>query len=105
VKAIEGNEPWKILVKNNIYIGSPTWAKYCRGQDIHDILALEVKFSVKGSNVFKSLWKGWNTIKPLLGPIQRMQLGKRWCGRGSIWWNLKKYGKPLALVHGCSIKK
>ena len=36
-KDIEGDEPWKIPIINNICNGSPTHAKYWSGLDILDV--------------------------------------------------------------------
>ena len=103
-KATLGEEPWKILVRNNLTNGHPCGAKFQNNWDALDFLALDYKSTIEGYVVFKAIWKRWGIIIPLLGTINRTEQGNIWCGFCSIWWNLQSKGKPLALVQGCSTK-
>lgn len=101
--AMDGNEPWKILIRNNIRLGVPKAAKSWKSLPLSDLLARSFPISTEGSSVFKSIWRAWEIV--------RINIANSWahrddiiCGKRSIWWNLFHNGKPLALTQGCSTK-
>lgn len=102
--ALEGNEPWKVLIRNNIRLGVPKKAKSWRSLPISDLIDWNFSISATGSVVLKSIWKAWESV--------RHSIGNNWisrdnqiCGQRSIWWSLTHNGKPLALTQGCLAKK
>ncbi|XP_059072101.1 uncharacterized protein LOC131872684 [Cryptomeria japonica] len=101
--SMNGDAPWKILVRNNIERGFPTKAKFWNNMPFNDLVIGNFPISVQGSEVFKSIWKAWNIVRPFIvnkGFHDDTQI----YGERSIWWNLKLSGKPLALLQGCSAK-
>ena len=68
-KASQDDEPWNIMVRHNLSRGHPCGAKFWGDLDALYLLALEGKIVIGGSNVFKSLWKSWLNVRPLLGTI------------------------------------
>lgn len=105
LQAIDGEEPWKVLIRNNISSSTPKKAKKWKGLPIIDLLLGQMDVAPAGSRVFKSLWKAWEQVKHLV------QYNMKGCKQGqftsdrSIWWNLSYHGKPLAALQGCSALK
>ena len=100
-QTLEGDEPWKILIRNNIQCGVPKKAKSWKGLPFCDLVAGRV--SVQGTWVFKSIWKAWEIVQ---GFIDNTTFDHQYSihGERSIWWNLNNAGKPLALTQGCSAR-
>jgi hypothetical protein len=104
-KAGEGEEPWKVLIRNNLRLSHCSrprgWKYFC----FTDSLTVDAPLVVQGSNVFRSIWKAWKFVKNFLinnVPVEKSGL---LCRKKSIWWNLSHGGKKLALLQGCSAKK
>ncbi|XP_059074592.1 uncharacterized protein LOC131064526 [Cryptomeria japonica] len=101
--SLEGNSPWKVLVRHNIERGFPKKAKSWKNLPFGDLLLGNFPVSVQGSLVFKSIWKAWEHVMEHI-------TNKDWYhhdqlhGERSIWWNLAISGKPLALSQGCSAR-
>ena len=74
-KPTEGEEPWKILIRHNLSRGYPSGAKFWSDWNILDFLALDCKARTVGSTIFKTIWKSWGHVRPLLGIIQRVERG------------------------------
>lgn len=55
--ALEGQEPWKILVRNNIQNSVPKSAKSWKALPFSDLVAGVFFVFVQGTWVFKSIWK------------------------------------------------
>ena len=66
IKAIEGNEPWKVLIRNNVVRSVIKQEKNWGNIPFLDILLGDFEIKVFGSRVFFALWKAWKDIKPLL---------------------------------------
>ncbi|XP_059064479.1 uncharacterized protein LOC131856642 [Cryptomeria japonica] len=101
--SLEGNNPWKVLVRHNIERGFPRKAKFWKNLPLGDLLLGDFPVTIQGSAVFKSIWKAWDIAKKHLSnkdSYYKDQLH----GERSIWWNLIVHGKPLALSQGCSAK-
>lgn len=103
--AIDGNEPWKVLVRNNIQCSTPKIAKKWKNLPMGDLIAGNFEVSLVGSEVFKSIWKAWNHVrqyisnKDIIDKKGSLNLGR------SIWWNVLHNGKQLAYLQGCSTLK
>jgi hypothetical protein len=101
--ALEGEEPWKVLIRNNIGRGYPKKAKFWKNLPLADLICGEFPTIVQGSTIFKSIWKAWDYVRQLI--TNKEFFGKNTLhGERSIWWNLKLGNKPLALTQGCSAK-
>lgn len=105
LKAMDGDEPWKILLRNNITSSVPKKARKWKNLPMLDLLLGQIEVSPTSSEVFKSLWKAWEQVKHLVhikvnGTIQGQIANNR-----SIWWSLFHNGKPLATLQGCSALK
>lgn len=103
-QALEGDEPWKILVRNNIRLIVPKKTKGWKYLPFVDLIAGKFPISPTGSSIFKSIWKDWESTRNLIANNEIVDnyntiVGKKW-----IWWNLIHKDKPLALIQGCSIK-
>ncbi|XP_059078008.1 uncharacterized protein LOC131876588 [Cryptomeria japonica] len=66
LKAMEGNEPWKVLIRNNIICSVPKKAKKWKDLPILDILMGQFEVAPAGSNIFKSLWKAREHVTVVL---------------------------------------
>ena len=102
-QALDGHEPWKILLRNNIQSGFPKQAKYWKNLPFADLVAGTFPVSVQGSMVFKSIWKAWELVRGFIYN-SNFDSNNSIHGERSIWWNLQHNGKPLALTQGCSAK-
>ena len=51
-QALEGNEPWKVLIRNNIQCGVPKKAKSWKGLPLCDLVAGRFAVAVQGTWVF-----------------------------------------------------
>ncbi|XP_059068323.1 uncharacterized protein LOC131858872 [Cryptomeria japonica] len=101
--ALDGHEPWKVLVKSNIERAVPRRAKSWKGLPLTDLVAGSFSVSVQGSCVFRSIWKAWEHIRRFLVNT-RVSNDGHIHGERSLWWNLTHHGKPLALIRGCSAR-
>ncbi|XP_059076776.1 uncharacterized protein LOC131876029 [Cryptomeria japonica] len=101
--ALAGDEPWKVLICNNIERGYPKSAKFWKNLPLTDLICGEFPITVQGSAVFKSIWKAWNHVRQFITNIDFFD-NKTLHGERSIWWNLKLGDKPLSLTQGCSAK-
>ncbi|XP_057849360.2 uncharacterized protein LOC131060216 [Cryptomeria japonica] len=101
--SLNGDCPWKVLVRHNIERGYPKKAKSWKNLPFGDLLLGEFPVAVQGSMVFKAIWKAWEQVRDHI-------MNKSWYHQGSlhgersIWWNLVINGKPLALMQGCSAR-
>ena len=104
-KAGDGEEPWKVLIRNNLrrsHCSRPRgWKNFC----FSDCLSVDAPLVVQGSNVFKSIWKAWKFVKHFLSNKDPIEKSSLLCGKKCIWWNLSHGDKKLALLQGCSAKK
>lgn len=55
--SLEGQEPWKVLIRHNIERVVPKNAKSWKGLPLTDLVAGGFPVSIQGSCVFKSIWK------------------------------------------------
>ncbi|XP_057819421.2 uncharacterized protein LOC131032462 [Cryptomeria japonica] len=101
--ALEGDDPWRVLIRNNIERGYPKNAKFWKNLPLTDLICSEFAIIVQGSAVFKSIWKAWNHVRQFIKNKDFFD-DKTLHGERSIWWNLKLGNKPLALTQGCSAK-
>lgn len=100
---VEGDEPWKVLVRNNILRGYPKKAKSWKELPFADILFGKLPTYVHGSPVFKTIWKAWESSRHCISD-NSFHSDSLLHGERSIWWNLYRQGKPLALTQGCLTK-
>ncbi|XP_059076368.1 uncharacterized protein LOC131875743 [Cryptomeria japonica] len=100
---VDGEEPWKVLIRNNILRGYPKKAKSWKNLPFADILFGKFTSIVHGSAVFKTIWKAWEDSRHYITD-NLFYTGNLLHGERSIWWNLFLQGKPLALTQGCSAK-
>lgn len=63
VRSLEGGEPWKVLVRNNIQNAVPKHSKACKGLPLCDILISNHPMNLSRYLVFRSLWKSWEYTK------------------------------------------
>lgn len=104
-RALEEDEPWKVLIRNNIQRYVPKYAKIWKNFPIEDLLSGKFVVSPYGFEVFKSLWKAWEAISQLLTNIECcISVGQIATNR-SIWWNMLHKDKLLATLQGCSTLK
>ncbi|XP_057840597.2 uncharacterized protein LOC131050442 [Cryptomeria japonica] len=101
--ALEGDDPWRVLIHNNIERGYPKNAKFWKNLPLTDLICSEFPIIVQGSAVFKSIWKAWNHVRQFI-KNKDFFYDKTLHGERSIWWNLKLGNKPLALTQGYSAK-
>ena len=101
--ALEGDDPWKVLIRNNIERGYPKNAKFWKNLPFTDLICGEFPIIVQGSTVFKSIWKAWNHVRQFINNKDFFD-NKTLHGERSIWWNLKLGNKPLPLTQGYSAK-
>ena len=105
-KAFWGNEPWKVLVRNNIERSIIKKGKQWDNIPFWDIIMGDFKMKVFGSKVVSSLWSTWTQVRELLscrnatgGPPKFIVTDR------SIWWGLYLNNKPLALTQIFFAKK
>lgn len=55
--SMDGNDPWKILVRNNIERGFPKNAKSWKNLPFNDLIIGNFPIVFQGSTVFSSIWK------------------------------------------------
>ncbi|XP_057851145.2 uncharacterized protein LOC131061466 [Cryptomeria japonica] len=103
LQSLVGDEPWKVLVRNDIQNGVPKTAKSWKHLPFSDLVFGNFPISVKGTWVFHSLWKAWENIRHYIDN-SAFDYHYTLQGERSIWWNLLHQGKPLALTKGCSAK-
>jgi hypothetical protein len=102
-QAMEGDAPWKVLVRSNIERGVPRKAKSWSGLPFCDLILGNFSVLVQGSAVFKSIWKAWDHVRTFI-TNKEFHSNVQIHGERSIWWNLHLNGKPLALTQGCSAR-
>lgn len=102
-QAFEGNESWKIMVRNNILRVFLKKAKSWKSLPFCDLVAGGFVVLVQGSSVFKLIWKAWETIRPFI-TNNRASKNEHIHGERSIWWNPLHSSKSLALMQGYSAK-
>lgn len=83
--ALDGQAPWKILIRNNIERVVPKHAKSWKYLHFADIVASKFPVSVQGSSVFKSIWKAWELVR---GSLTNTEFFSKDLihGERSIWW-------------------
>ncbi|GLJ49275.1 hypothetical protein SUGI_1041170 [Cryptomeria japonica] len=101
--SMEGDSPWKILIRNNIELGFPKHAKTWKGLPLSDLIMGNFPIKVHGSVVFCSIWKAWEQVRKFVYN-KDFHDSQTLYGERSIWWNLQLSGKPLTLSQGCSAK-
>ena len=94
---MEGDSPWKVLVRNNIARGVPKKAKSWTNLPFCDLLLGNFPVMVQGSMVFRSIWKAWDHVRKFI-THKEFHSSNQLHGERSIWWNLHLNGKPLALT-------
>lgn len=102
--ALEGDEPWKILVRNNIRLVVPKQAKGWKQLPFVDLIAGKFPISPARSSVFKTIWKAWEYARHLIANNGLVDNNNTIAGEKSIWWNLLHNDKPQALIQRCSAK-
>ncbi|XP_057861679.2 uncharacterized protein LOC131070153 [Cryptomeria japonica] len=101
--SMEGDSPWKILIRNNIEMGFPKHAKSWKGLPLADLIMGSFPIKVHGSAVFCSIWRAWEQVRKFVNNKDYHD-SQTLYGERSIWWNLQLSGKPLALSQGCSAR-
>ena len=102
-QSMEGDCPWKVLVRNNIERGVPKKAKSWTNLPFCDLIIGNFPVMVQGSTVFRSIWKAWDHVRKFITNMD-FHCNDQLHGERSIWWNLHLNGKPLALTQGCSTR-
>ena len=80
---MEGDYPWKVLVRNNIERGVPKKAK--SWTNLHIIGNFPVM--VQGSMIFKSIYKAWDHVRKFI-TNKDFHCNNQLHGERSILWNL-----------------
>lgn len=101
--SMDGNDLWKILVRNNIERGFPKNAKSWKNLPFNDLIIGNFPIVVQGSVVFRSIWKAWSYVRKYI-TIKDFHDDNQLYGERSIWWNLHLSGKPLTLSQGYSAR-
>lgn len=104
-KSIEGNEPWKVLVRNNIQCSTPKSTKKWKNLPMCDLIAGNFEVSLSRSEVFKSIWKAWNHVRQYISNNDIIDKKGSLNVKRSIWWNTLHNRKQLAYLQGCSALK
>lgn len=104
-RALEGDEPWKVLIRNNIQMFVPKYAKRWKNLPLGNLLLGKFVVSPYGSEVFKSLWKAWAAISQHLTKTDFCITKGQIAANRSIWWNTLHKDKLLATLQGCSALK
>ena len=100
--ALEGDAPWKVLIRNNIERGYPKNAKFWKNLPLTDLICCEFPIIVQGSTIFKSIWKAWNHVRQFI-TNKDFHDNKTLHGERSIWWNLSLVINPLLLPKGARL--
>lgn len=103
-KSLQGDEPWKVLVRHNLARSTPKKGMTWKGLPLCDIVAGCFDVRLTGSLVFKSIWKALEIVRMHISNNDIYGLDGVICGERSIWWNLRYNDKALALVQGCSAR-
>lgn len=101
--ALVGNEPWKVVIKNNINMVVPKGSKSWKDLTFCDLVGGGFPISISGSPIFKSIWRVWEVVRSRIANSRAISNDLIY-GKRSIWWNLYHNLKPLALTQGCSAK-
>ena len=103
LQSLVGNEPWKVLVRNNIQNGVPKSAKAWKHLPFRDLIFGKLHISVERTWILCSIWKAWENIHH---HIDNSAFDYHYTlqGERSLWWNILHQGKPLALTKGCSTR-
>ena len=59
LKSLEGDEPWKILIRNNIERAIVKKGKQWQNIPLVDLVFGDFEVKVAGTKVFQSIWKAW----------------------------------------------
>ena len=100
---MEGDSPWKVLVRHNIERGYPKEAKSWKYLPLCDLITGKFSVIVQGSMIFRSIWCAWDHVQKFI-TNKDFYNDNQIHGERSIWWNLSVNNKPLALYQGCSAK-
>ena len=99
VKALWGNEPWKILIRNNILRSVIRKGKLWKDIPLLDIVFGDFNMKIFGSKKIQIFWKAWIQVRRYIpirgaagGPPHYLVKDR------SIWWGLSYNGKHLALT-------
>lgn len=87
IRALEGDEAWKILVRHCISTGTPLGKRVWKGMNFHTILIAPVQFKISGSFVVKSIWKAWEALKPWLTWKGCDKKAGASCSSLNLWWS------------------
>lgn len=102
--ALVGDEPWKVVIGNNIKMAVPQGSKTWKSLPFCDLVAGGFPVSVLGSLVFKSIWRACKVVRSKISN-SRASNNDLICKERYIWWNLYHNSKPLALTRGCFAKR
>ena len=61
-QALEGDSPWKVLVRHNIERGYPKEAKSWKNLPFCDLITRKFSVIVQGSVIFRSIWCTWDYV-------------------------------------------
>ena len=100
---MEGDSPWKVLVRHNIERGFPKQARSWKNLPLCDLIVGKFPVVVQGSPIFRSIWQAWEHVQKFI-TNRDFYNDCHLHGEKSIWWNLSLNNKPLALYQGCSAK-
>ncbi|XP_059067540.1 uncharacterized protein LOC131858343 [Cryptomeria japonica] len=101
--SLEGDSPWKVLIKHNIERIFPKKACSWKNLPLGDLIVGNFSMVVQGSVIFKSIWHAWEHVRVFI-TNKEFYNDNYLHGERSIWWNLSINDKPLALYQGCSAK-
>lgn len=91
---MEDNEPWKVLIRNNIKWSIPKKAKKWKDLPILDSLMGQFEVAPAGSDIFKSLGKAWEHVRHSVN-VKLMALNR------GILLITDQYGGTYSIMGNC----
>ena len=105
VKSLRGNEPWKILIRNNILRFIIMKGKLWKDIPLMDIVFGDFNMKIFGSKIFQVFWKAWIQVRQYImmrgvvgGPPHYLVKDRY------IWWGLSYNVEHFSLTQSCSAK-
>lgn len=100
IRALEGIEAWKILIRHCISTGLPFGRKSWKDLNLQTLLTAQVPIKITGSFVVKIIWKSWEAFKPWFHWNGKQNSSRASFSTLNVWWSLvlKIDGLPLASV-------
>ena len=99
LKALWGDEPWKILIRDNLLKSIIRKGKNWNDLPVIDIVLGEFKMRLFGSKIFQTFWKAWIQVRKYIQVREATEGPPYFHVRDrSIWWGLSYTNKALALT-------